>query len=89
MSGLRPQHNSAFAFDTHLRTPQPDQGQVNTETHLTNKLSLQKTPERKSLGEVKRNLEIKAAVRDKNRKYYQKIKLYKYGMVDVRVYTRV
>ncbi|KAG3272520.1 hypothetical protein H1C71_030731 [Ictidomys tridecemlineatus] len=36
LSGLRPQHNSAYAFETNLRPPQPDQDQVNTETHLTN-----------------------------------------------------
>ncbi|XP_058428914.1 uncharacterized protein LOC124079701 [Marmota monax] len=43
LSGLRPQHNSAYVFETNLRPPQPDQDQVNTETHLTNELNLQKT----------------------------------------------
>ncbi|KAF7473666.1 Hypothetical predicted protein [Marmota monax] len=49
LSGLRPQHNSAYVFETNLRPPQPDQDQVNTETHLTNELNLQKTLERKTL----------------------------------------
>ncbi|XP_057573604.1 meprin A subunit beta-like [Hippopotamus amphibius kiboko] len=34
LSGLQPQHNSAYPFDTVMRPSQLDQGQVNTEIHL-------------------------------------------------------
>uniref|UniRef100_A0A8D2DZ10 Uncharacterized protein n=1 Tax=Sciurus vulgaris TaxID=55149 RepID=A0A8D2DZ10_SCIVU len=89
LSGLQPQHKSEYAFDTHLRPPQLDQGQVNTEIHLTNKLSLQKRPEKKkALEKLKKNLEIKAVVRDNKMKCYQKIKLHKYGMIDLMVYIK-
>nr|KAF6320569.1 hypothetical protein mPipKuh1_008564 [Pipistrellus kuhlii] len=44
-SGLQPQHNYAYAFDTAMNCSQPNQGQVNTKTHLSGKnprtLSLQ------------------------------------------------
>lgn len=49
MSELRPHHNSTYGFDTDRNLPQPNQGEVNTETDLSNKLGLQKTSKRKML----------------------------------------
>ncbi|XP_021009669.1 uncharacterized protein LOC110287368 isoform X1 [Mus caroli] len=37
MSELRPQHNSAYGLVTDRNLPQPNQREVNTETHLSNK----------------------------------------------------
>ncbi|XP_059106417.1 uncharacterized protein LOC131899063 isoform X1 [Peromyscus eremicus] len=37
MPELRPHHNSTYGFDTDRNLPQPNQGEVNTETHLSNK----------------------------------------------------
>nr|XP_040138682.1 uncharacterized protein LOC120889045 isoform X3 [Ictidomys tridecemlineatus] len=34
LSGLRPQHNSAYAFETNLRPPQPDQDQARVRNQL-------------------------------------------------------
>ncbi|XP_054571320.1 uncharacterized protein LOC114228248 [Eptesicus fuscus] len=34
-SGFQPQHNYAYAFDTAMKCSQPNQGQVNTKTHLS------------------------------------------------------
>ncbi|EDM07079.1 similar to RIKEN cDNA 2010106E10 (predicted), isoform CRA_a [Rattus norvegicus] len=44
MSELRPQHNSAYGFGTDRNLPQPNQGEVNTETYLLNKQSTEFIP---------------------------------------------
>ncbi|KAM7045429.1 uncharacterized protein WM277_010084 isoform 3-T3 [Molossus nigricans] len=48
-SELQPQHNSAYVFDTAVRLSQPDQGQVNTKTHLSDykKQAEKESPTRK------------------------------------------
>jgi hypothetical protein len=56
-SGHQLQHNSAYAFDTDMRPSQPDQGQVNIETHISNKPSLHKTPKKEMSWENTKNLE--------------------------------
>lgn len=73
MSELRPYHNSAYGFDTDRNLPQPNQGKVNTETPLSNKLSLQKTS--------KKELPWKIIAEHTNAKVnvMKKLKLQKYG----------
>lgn len=56
MSELRPQHNSAYGFGTDRNLPQPNQGEVNTKTHLSNKVSLLKTSKREMSQRMKAEL---------------------------------
>jgi hypothetical protein len=82
MSELRPQHNSAYGLGTDRNLPQPNQREVNTETHLSNKVSLQKTSKREM------SQRMKAEICNVKSKCYQKIKLHKYGMVVARLYIK-
>ncbi|XP_037676776.1 meprin A subunit beta-like [Choloepus didactylus] len=56
-SGLQPQHNSTYAFNTDMRPSQHDQGQVNTKTHFSDKNKFTENIKEGSALRNKKNIE--------------------------------